>query len=116
MVLFQCWAGLADDAVFFYWGSVKTDTDDNGKRLVGKSVPNSTEFHNSPNYRPFELQNFHRNFIFLIVKCVPVNSEHISSSLESSPAIDSSDFMNQKTFLPSVFFGPPKRHLVVYLS
>ncbi len=35
---------------------------------------------------------------FLIVKCVPANSEHVSSGLESSPAIDSSDFMNRKTF------------------
>ena len=48
--------------------------------------------------RPFELWNFHRNFIFWIIKCVPANSEHVFSGLESSPAINSSDFMNQKMF------------------
>ncbi len=47
------------------------------KCLVGKSVRNSTEFRNQSNSRPFELQNFHQNFIFPIVKCVPANSEHI---------------------------------------
>jgi hypothetical protein len=57
----------------------------------------------------FELQNFHWNFIFPIVKCVPANSEHISSSSESSPAIDSSNFMNLKTFPPSVIFLPSKK-------
>jgi hypothetical protein len=36
--------------------------------------------------------------MFPIVNCVPANSEHISSALESSPAIDSSNFMNRKTF------------------
>ncbi len=34
-----------------------------------------------------------------VIKCVPTNSEHVSSGSESSPAIDSSNFMNQKTFL-----------------
>jgi hypothetical protein len=67
--------------------------------LVGKSVRNSAEFHNYSKSGPFELQNFHRNFIFLIVKCVPANSEHVSSGSESSPAIDSSNFMNQKIIL-----------------
>jgi hypothetical protein len=67
--------------------------------LVGKSIWNSVEFRDYSNSGPFELQNFHQNFIFLIVKYVPANSEHVSSSLESSPAIDSSDFMNRKTFL-----------------
>ncbi len=47
--------------------------------------------------RPFELWNFHRNFIFWIIKCVPAYSEHVPAGSESSPAIDSSD-MNQKTF------------------
>jgi hypothetical protein len=66
--------------------------------LVGKSVRNSVEFRNYSNSGPFELRNFHRNFIFLMGKCVPTNSEHISSGLESSPTIDTSDFMNWKTF------------------
>jgi hypothetical protein len=35
---------------------------------------------------------------FPIIKCVPANSEQIFSGLESSPAINSSDFMNRKTF------------------
>jgi hypothetical protein len=48
-------------------------------------------------------------FFFPIVKCVPANSEHISSDLESSPAINSSNFMKQKTVLPSVCFGLPKK-------
>jgi hypothetical protein len=67
--------------------------------LVGKSAWNSTEFHDYSNSGSFELRNFHRNFIFLIVKCVPANSEHVSASLESSLAIDSSNIMNWKTFL-----------------
>ncbi len=49
---------------------------------------------------------FHRNFIFPILKCVPANSEHVSSGSESCPTIDSSDFMKRKTFLPSQFFWP----------
>ncbi len=28
-------------------------------------------------FGPFGLRNFHRNFIFSIVKCVPVNSAHV---------------------------------------
>jgi hypothetical protein len=47
---------------------------------------------------PFELWIVHRNFIFLIVKCVLANSEHVSAGLECSPAIKSSDFMKQKMF------------------
>ncbi len=66
--------------------------------LVGKLVWNSTEFCNYSNSGPFELRNFHWNFIFPIIKCVPANSEHFSSGLESSPAINSSNFMNRKTF------------------
>ncbi len=77
--------------------------------LVGKSAQNSAEFRDYSNSGPFELRNFHRNFIFLIVKCVPANLEHVSSSLESSPTIDSSNFMNRKMFLPSVFFWPVKK-------
>ncbi len=77
--------------------------------LVGKSVRNSAEFHNQSNSGPFELQIFHWIFIFLTVKCVPTNSEHISSSLESSPTINSSDFMNQKTYPPSVYFSPARK-------
>ncbi len=68
------------------------------KLLVGKSTQNSAEFHDYSNSGPFELWNFHQNFIFPIVKCVPTNSEHVPASSESSPAINSSDFMNQKTF------------------
>jgi hypothetical protein len=49
-------------------------------------------------FRTFELWNFHRNSIFPIIKCVPANSEHVFSGSESSPAINSSNFMNRKTF------------------
>jgi hypothetical protein len=79
--------------------------------LDGKSVWNSVEFCNYSNFRPFEIQNF-----FPIIKCVPANSEHVSSGSESSPAIDSSNFMNRKMFPTWFFFGPPKKHLLVYLS
>jgi hypothetical protein len=72
--------------------------------LVEKSVHNLAEFRNYYDSGPFELQNFYRKFIFPIVKCVPANSEHITSGSESSPTIDSSDFMNRKTFLPFLFF------------
>jgi hypothetical protein len=41
--------------------------------LVGKSTWNSAEFRNYFDSRPFELQNFHQNFMFLIVKFVPAN-------------------------------------------
>jgi hypothetical protein len=67
--------------------------------LVGKSTWNSAEFCNYSDSGPFELRNFHQNFIFLIAKCVSANSEHIPTGSESTPTIDSSDFMNQKTFL-----------------
>ncbi len=56
----------------------------------------------------FWTPEFSSEFIFTIIKCVPVDSEHISSGSESSPAISSSDFMNQKMFLPSVFIWPAK--------
>jgi hypothetical protein len=72
--------------------------------LVGKSVRNSAKFRNSSDSGPFEPRNFHQNFIFLIIKCVPANSEHISSGFESFPTINSSNFMNPETFPPSVFF------------
>jgi hypothetical protein len=68
------------------------------RNLVGKSAWNSVEFCNYSNSRPFELWNFHQNFIFSIVKCVPANSEHIPAGSECSPTIDSSNFMNQKMF------------------
>jgi hypothetical protein len=71
--------------------------------LVGKSARNSAEFCNYSDSGPFELQNFHQNFIFLIIKCVPANSEHVPAGLKSSPAIDSSNFMNWKTVAPSFF-------------
>jgi hypothetical protein len=67
--------------------------------LVGKSARISAEFRDYSDSEPFELQNFHRNFIFPIVKCVPANLEHIPASLESSPTIDSPNFMIRKTFL-----------------
>jgi hypothetical protein len=70
--------------------------------LVGKSARNSMEFHDYSDSGPFELGIF--IVFFLIVKCYPVNLEHVPSGSKSSPAIDSSDFMNQKTFPPSVFF------------
>ncbi len=38
--------------------------------LVGKSIQNSAESHNYSDSGPFELRNFHRNFIFPILKCV----------------------------------------------
>jgi hypothetical protein len=76
------------------------------KTLVGKSIRNPAEFRDYSDSRPFELRNFHRNFIFPIVKCVPTNPEHVPSGSESSPAIDSSDFMNRKTFSPFIFFWP----------
>ncbi len=81
--------------------------------LVEKSIGNPAEFRNYSNSGPFELWNFHQNFIFPIVKCVPANSDHESSGLESSPAIDSSNFMNWKTFLPSGFCWPAKMMSIV---
>ncbi len=64
--------------------------------LVGKSAWNSVEFLHCSDSGHFELRNFHWNLIFPIVKCAPANSEHVPAGIESSPAIDSSDFMNQK--------------------
>jgi hypothetical protein len=71
--------------------------------LVGKSAWNSAEFCNYSNSGPFELQNFHWNFIFPIVKCVPTNSKHVPAGSKSSPAINSSDFMDRKMFQHSFF-------------
>jgi hypothetical protein len=71
--------------------------------LVGKSARISAEFHDYFDSGPFELLNFHRNFIFPIIKCVPANSEHVPAGSESSPANDSSDCMNRKTFPPFYF-------------
>ncbi len=71
-----------------------------GGCLVGKSARNSMEFRNYSDSGPFELRNFHLNFIFLIVKCVPANLEHVPAGSESSPTIDSSNFTNQKMFPP----------------
>ncbi len=72
--------------------------------LVGKTGRNSSEFRDYSDSGPFQLQNFHRNFVFPIVKYVPANFEHILTSSKSSPAIDSSDFMHWKPFPPSVFW------------
>jgi hypothetical protein len=76
--------------------------------LVGKSNLNSMEFRNLSNSGPFELRNFHWNFIHPIVKCVLANFEHISSGFESSFAISSSDFMNRKTS-PRFLIFPAKK-------
>ncbi len=57
-------------------------------------------------FRTIWTPKFSSNFIFLIVKCVPANSEHIFSGSESTPDIYFSDFMNRKAFLPWVFFWP----------
>ncbi len=76
--------------------------------LVGKFAQISAKLRNYSNSGPFELQNFHWNFIFPIVIFFSANSEHVSSGSESSPAIDSSNFINQKMFLPSLFFWPAK--------
>jgi hypothetical protein len=73
---------------------------DPSKTWLGDPLGNSTEFCNYSHSGPFEIQNFHRNFIFPIVKCVPANLEHVPTGSESSPAIDSSNFMNWKTFPP----------------
>jgi hypothetical protein len=81
------------------------DYDNLSKILVGKSVWNSTEFCDYSNSGPFELRNFHRNLFFPIIKCDLANSEHVSSGSESSPTIDSSNFMNWKMFPHDDFFG-----------
>jgi hypothetical protein len=76
------------------------------------------EFHGIPRlirYRTFELRNFHWNFIFPIIKCVPAISEHVFSGSESSPAINSSNFMNQKTFPPWQNFVP-NLHLLTLIA
>ncbi len=66
--------------------------------LVGKSGRNSAEFRDCYNFGHFQHRNFHPNFIFWIVKFIPANLEHVPASLESSPTIDSSDFMHWKMF------------------
>jgi len=68
--------------------------------LIRKSTRNSAEFWDYSNSGPFQVWTFHRNFTYLIVKCVPANSEHFLAGLESFPAINSSNFMNWKRFLP----------------
>jgi hypothetical protein len=83
--------------------------------LVEKSIRNSAEFRNLSDSGPFELRNFHPNFIFPIRKCVPANSEHVFSCSESSPAINSSNFMNRKTFLPWHNFVP-NLHLLTLIA
>jgi hypothetical protein len=71
--------------------------------LVGKSARNSAEFRDYSNSGPFELRNFHWNFIFPIVEWVPANMDHFPAGLKSSPAIDYYNFMNRKTIAPSFF-------------
>jgi hypothetical protein len=58
---------------------------------------------------------FIKSLFFPIIKCVPANSEHIFSSLESSPIINSSDFINQKTFPPWHNFAP-NLHLLTLIA
>ncbi len=78
-----------------------------------------SKFHGIPQliqFRTFWTPEFSSEFIFLIVKCVPANSEHISSGWESSPTIDSSNFMNWKTFPPWVFFWPAEKNIQSFIS
>ena len=82
------------------------------KVLDEKSGQNSMEFRDYSDSGPFQLRNFHWNFIFLIAKFVPANSEHVPASLESTPTINFSDLLQQKMF-PPFFFGLPKLHLLV---
>jgi hypothetical protein len=75
------------------------------KSLVGKSGWNSAKFCDYSDSGPFQLRNFHRNFIFPVVKFVPANLEYIPASSESSPTIDSSDFVHWNTFPPFIFLA-----------
>jgi hypothetical protein len=88
----------AEDLMVFIPGRHRFARLGNPFGIPRKSIRNSTEFRNYSNFGPFGLRNFHRNLIFLIVKCVPANSELVFSVSESSPTIDCSNFMNQKTF------------------
>ncbi len=61
-----------------------------------------SEFHGIPllfQFWTYLTLEFSSDFFLRIVKCVPDNSEHVPAGLESSPAIESSNFMNWKTFL-----------------
>ncbi len=99
--------GLLRSALLFYRKLVE-DLESNGIKLncYDPCVANlgweiHLEFHGILQllkFWTFGLQNFLWNFIFPIIKCVPANSEHVFYGLESSPAIYSSDFMNQKMF------------------
>ncbi len=86
-----------------WWALWRSTMESTG--LVGKSGWNSVEFCNYSDSGCFQLRNIHRNFIFLILKFVPANSEHVSASSESSPSIDSSNFMHRKMFLPFSFMA-----------
>ncbi len=81
--------------------------------LVGKSAWNSAEFCNYFDSVPFSCQNFDRNFVFRIIKHVPAKSEHVPTVLEYFPAINSSNFMHQRKFLPFLFCLP-RLHLLVF--
>jgi hypothetical protein len=76
--------------------------------LVGKSGQNSVEFCDYSNSGPSPPLNVDQNFIFLIVKLVPANSEHISAILEYLFAIDSSNFMHRKRFPPFLIVSNSK--------
>ncbi len=52
---------------------------------------------------------FSSKFYFSNRKMCSRQFKHVSSNLESSPAINFSDFMNWKTFPPSHFFWPSKK-------
>ncbi len=72
-------------------------------------IPQNSEIIPIGTFSPLK---FYWNFVFLIVKFVLANSEHNPASLESSPVIDSSDFMHRKTFPP--FFLLPKLHGLIF--
>jgi hypothetical protein len=62
------------------------------------------EFHNYSDSRPFSRRNLDWNFVFPDVKHIPADSEHVPNISEYFPAIDSSDFMHWKKFLPFFIF------------
>jgi hypothetical protein len=61
------------------------------------------DFRNYSNSGAFSCKNFDQNVVFLIVKLVPANSEHVPAVLEDFPAINSSNFMHWKEFPPFLF-------------
>ncbi len=85
--------------------------------LVGQSSQNSAKFCNYSDSGPFHPQNFHRNFIFPIIKfvpAVPANSEHAPASSEYFSMINSSNFMLPKNIPVVFYFSRKKLHLFVF--